>query len=113
MDGGSLEGLTTNSDGKAVQNRKYQVSITFQNPQGTNLKDGKNDDGSSGDNGTENSGKADFAGWYSDNEVSVSIIGENGEVTTNTDVFAKWLQYRYSGANNDESKWTIWGTSNE
>lgn len=100
MNGGTTSNPTT---------RKYQVAITFNNPSDNNsLKNGTNDEG-----GTNNSGKANFAGWFANNTVTVQVYGINGEVTTDTQAFAKWLQYRYSGANGNENSWTSWGTINE
>lgn len=89
--------------------RKYQVAVTFNNPSDNNsLKNGRSDEG-----GTHNSGQANFAGWFADPSVTIQVHGINGEVTTDAEVFAKWLQYRYSGANGNESSWTSWGRINE
>lgn len=89
--------------------RKYQVAVTFNNPSDNNsLKNGRSDEG-----GTHNSGQANFAGWFANSNITVQVYGINGEVTTDAEVFAKWLQYRYSGANGNESSWTSWGRINE
>lgn len=89
--------------------RKYQVAVTFNNPSDNNsLKNGRSDEG-----GTHNSGQANFAGWFANSNITVQVYGINGEVTTDAEVFAKWVQYRYSGANGNESSWTSWGRINE
>lgn len=89
-------------------NRQYQVKVTFTNPLDGNLKNGSGDEG-----GTNNSGQANFEGWYENPNVTVKIYGVDGEVVTNEEVYAKWLQYRYSGHNKNEQSWTPWGKSNE
>ena len=108
MQGGTYTGTDRTVNSQPATRRQYQVAVTFQNPQSGSLKNGTNDNG-----GTDNSGKADFAGWFTDKNVTVNVYGENGEVTNNAEIFAKWLQYRYSGANNNEPSWTSWGNSNE
>ena len=94
-------------------NREYQVTVTFNNPYtgdsisaGT-LKNGRNDAGS-----TDNTGQANFAGWFADKNVSIQVYGINGEVTTNSTLFAKWLQYRYTGKGGTNA-WMSWGKINE
>lgn len=94
-------------------NREYQVTVTFNNPYagdsmstGT-LKNGRNDAGS-----TDNTGQANFAGWFADKNVSIQVYGINGEATTNSTLFAKWLQYRYTGKNGTNN-WMSWGKINE
>ena len=103
MQGGTYTGTDRTVNSQPATRRQYQVAVTFQNPQSGSLKNGTNDNG-----GTDNSGKADFAGWFTDKNVTINVYGENGEVTNNTEIFAKWLQYRYSGASNNEKTWTSW-----
>lgn len=115
MNGGTYTGLTTDNNGNATQLRQYQVVVTFQNPQDGNLASSNNED----DGGTNNSGQADFEGWFSDKNVTIQVLGENGEVSIDTDAFAKWLQYRYSKAtitnegNTGTWEWQSWGRSDE
>ena len=90
------------------RDRLYQVSVTFNNAiSNGSLKDGIKDAGEK-----DNSRDADFAGWFADPNVTVQVYGINGEVTTDSTVFAKWLQYRYTGKNGTNA-WMSWGKINE
>lgn len=100
MNGGSTPNPTS---------RQYQVTVTFQDASSnSSLKNGKNDFG-----GTDQTGEADFAGWFRNKNITVQVVGVNGEVTTNEELFAKWLQYRYSGKGGNEQTWTQWSKSQE
>ena len=113
MDGGTVsdtassgKSVITNSNGNATQTRQYQVEITFKNPgSNSSLKAGTGDV----EGGRNNAGTGDFAGWVSSNSITnTRIYGIDGEVTTDSNVWAKWLQFSYSGNNGNENSWTSW-----
>ena len=99
--------ITYQTDGGSANSttkRKYQVAVTFGTATSNgNLKETSNSSTKAG------SGDANFVGWFGDSIVKdVQVYGVNGEVTTDETIYAKWLQYRYSGANNNEKTWTSW-----
>lgn len=82
--------------------RLYQVSVMLANPGEEHLLNGANSD----DGGTNNSGLGNFINWYRASNLSGSLVnGINGEVGTRENLYAKYLQYRYTL---NTGGWTHW-----
>lgn len=94
-----------------VEVRLYQESTTFSNPADGSLKNGTNTSKpDAGKIGNNNSGKANFMGWFRTSNLASAnqVVGINGAATTNETIYAKWMQYRYTVSN---TGWTAWGRS--